>query len=105
MDFQKIIWDLLWSFSCIKNKGGGDGLNLLFILPKTSPIISADNDPLFVGKTINNYDVVIYGHYHFYRYHKVINIEFYFLNGTGVAINNKSIYYVLETIDGKFNIS
>lgn len=33
------------------------------------------------------------------------NIEFYFLNGTGVAINNKSIYYVLETIGGKFNIS
>lgn len=33
------------------------------------------------------------------------NIEFYFLNGTGVTINNKSIYYVLETIGGKFNIS
>lgn len=41
------------------------------------------------------YDVIIYGHYHFYKYHKMKNIEFYFLNGTGVVINNKSIYYVL----------
>lgn len=79
--------------------------DIRFSLPKTPPIISADNDPLFGGKTINNYDVIIYGHYHFYRYHKMKNIEFYSLNGTGVAINNKSIYYVLETIDGKLNIS
>lgn len=79
--------------------------DIRFSLPKTPPIISADNDPLFGGKTINNYDVIIYGHYHFYRYHKMKNIEFYSLNGTGVAVNNNSIYYVLETIDGRLNIS
>ena len=79
--------------------------DIRFILPQTPPIVSANNDPLFGGKNINDYDVIIYGHYHFHKYHKIKNIEFYSLNGTGVAIDTKSIYYVLELIDGKLNVS
>lgn len=79
--------------------------DIRFFLPKTPQIISANNDPLFFGNTIDNYNLIIYGHYHFYRHHKMKNTEFYSLNGTGVAIDTKAIYYILEDNNGKINIS
>ena len=66
---------------------------------------SANNDPLFFGKTIDNYDIIIFGHYHFYRHHKSNDIEFYSLNGTGVAIDKEAIYYILEDEKGQLTIS
>lgn len=57
----------------------------------------ANNDPLFNGKTVREFNMVIFGHYHFYREHKANGIDFYSLNGGGVAIDKQAIYYTLET--------
>ncbi len=78
--------------------------DIRFTLPKTKNVVSADNDPLFFGNTIDNYDVIIYGHYHFYRHHKFNQTEFYSLNGTGVAIDKAAIYYILEEKNGELDI-
>ncbi len=64
-------------------------------------IDNANKDPLFSGKTIDYFDCIIYGHYHFFRKHIVNNVELYSLNGTGVAIKKEAIYYTLEVVDGK----
>lgn len=62
-------------------------------------IDNANEDPLFKGKTIDFFDCIIYGHYHFFRNHLVNNIKFYSLNGTGVAIDKQAVYYTLEIVD------
>ena len=59
----------------------------------------AEKDPLFFGKTISYYDRVIYGHYHFERNHELRGTKLHCLNGTGVAITDKAIYYILESSD------
>ena len=79
--------------------------DIRFSSPKTKNIISANNDPLFFGNTVKNYDCIIFGHYHFYRHHKSNDIEFYSLNGTGVAIDKEAIYYILEDEKGQLTIS
>ncbi len=64
-------------------------------------LISSKNDPLFGGKRIDEYNCIIYGHYHFFRKHIKNNIIFYSLNGTGVAIDKQAIYYVLENVNNR----
>ena len=51
----------------------------------------ADKNPLLFGKNIFDFDRIIYGHYHFLG-----NVILDSLNGTGVAITDKAIYYVLD---------
>ena len=38
--------------------------------------------PLFGGKRVDEYNGIIYGHYHFFGKHIKDNIVFYSLNGT-----------------------
>lgn len=57
---------------------------------------SALKDPLFGGKTVVEYDIIIYGHYHFYKTHKKRGIQFYSLASTGVNHTPKAIYYILN---------
>ena len=63
--------------------------------------ISANNDPLFGGKRVDEYNGIIYGHYHFFRKHTKDNVYFYSLNGTGVAIDKQAMYYTLENINNR----
>ena len=56
----------------------------------------ADKNPLLFGKRILDFDRVIYGHYHFEREHTLGNTLLNSLNGTGVAIIDKAVYYILE---------
>lgn len=56
----------------------------------------ADKNPLLFGKRILDFDRAIYGHYHFEREHTLGNTLLNSLNGTGVAITDKAIYYILE---------
>ena len=56
----------------------------------------ADKNPLLFGKNIFDFDRIIYGHYHFERNHILGNVILDSLNGTGVAITDKAIYYILE---------
>lgn len=56
----------------------------------------ADMNPLLFGKRILDFDRVIYGHYHFERQHTLDNVLLNCLNGTGVAITDKAIYYILD---------
>ncbi len=51
---------------------------------------------MLFGKRILDFDRVIYGHYHFEREHTLGNTLLNSLNGTGVAITDKAIYYMLE---------
>lgn len=67
-------------------------------------IIIADKNPLFEGKTLNNFDYVIFGHYHFEKNHEVENIKMQCLNGTGVAISDKATYYLLDYKDGEISL-
>lgn len=105
--------DVRYDFSGVWKYGGKNiecffnsntSKDIRFTLPENKNVISANNDPLFFGHTIENYDFVIYGHYHFYKHHKLNNTAFYSLNGTGVAIDKKAIYYILEEKNGTFNI-
>lgn len=68
-------------------------------------LASANNDPLFFGKTIDNYDIIIFGHYHFYRHHHQNNIDFYSLNATGVAIEKQAKYYIVEPLNDSVKVS
>lgn len=75
--------------------------DMRFSTNQTSLLISANNDPLFEGKRVDEYNGIIYGHYHFFRKHTKDNVDFYSLNGTGVAIDKQAIYYVLENINNE----
>ncbi len=70
--------------------------DIRFIEPTSKLKTVANQDPLFNGKKINDFDIIIFGHYHFYREHKVNGVEFYSLNGSGVGIDKQAIYYTLE---------
>lgn len=70
--------------------------DIRFSTNQTPLLISANNDPLYEGKIVNEYNSIIYGHYHFFKKHIENNISFYSLNGTGVAIDKQAMYYVLE---------
>lgn len=59
-------------------------------------VILAATDPMFMGKKLDNFDYVIFGHYHFDRTHEVDGIKMRCLNGTGVAILDKAVYYILD---------
>lgn len=63
--------------------------------------MSANNGSLFGGKRVDEYNGIIYGHYHFFRKHTKDNIDFYSLNETGVAIDKQAMYYVLENINNR----
>lgn len=65
---------------------------------------SALQEPLWNGKEITQYDIIIYGHYHFFRYHKKSGIEFYSLASTGVNQTSKAIYYILKDNNGKIEL-
>ena len=70
---------------------------------KENVILAAD-DPIFMGKTLDNFDYVIFGHYHFDREHEVDGIKMRCLNGTGVAISDKTVYYLLDYKDGEISL-
>ena len=57
-----------------------------------------------MGKTLDNFDYVIFGHYHFDREHEVDGIKMRCLNGTGVAISDKTVYYLLDYKDGEISL-
>ena len=66
--------------------------------PVNEGVKSALKNPIFDGKTIDCYDDIIFGHYHFPSIH--LNdykkkTSFYSLNATGVAIENEAIYYLI----------
>lgn len=73
--------------------------DMRFSTNQTPLLISANNDPLFGGKKVDEYNSIIYGHYHFFRKHTKDNIDFYSLNGTVVAIDKQAMYYVLENVN------
>ena len=75
--------------------------DMRFSINQTPILISANNDPLFGGKRVDEYNSIIYGHYHFFRKHTKDNMDFYSLNGTGVAISSQAMYYVLENINNR----
>lgn len=59
----------------------------------------ANKKPLFDGKTVDKYDAIIFGHYHFERFDEKgeSNItNFYSLNAAGVAIEDNTFYYILS---------
>lgn len=56
---------------------------------------NANEDPLFGGKKLSNFDILIYGHYHFYREHKIQKRKYISLNGTGVGINKCATYQLM----------
>lgn len=64
-------------------------------------VMIANEEPLFSGKRLIEFDRVIFGHYHFERNHNIAGIAFNCLNATGVAINEKAIYYLLEYINDR----
>lgn len=67
--------------------------------------ILAEDTPLFGGKTIDEYDSIIFGHYHFQQQDKLGNTTLLSLNGSGVAIKDNAIYYILEPDKNGYNIS
>lgn len=64
---------------------------------------AANKDPLFGGKKIKYYDIIIYGHYHFYKYHHRFGLKFYSINGTGVGINKCATYQIVTITEKGFN--
>lgn len=56
---------------------------------------NANEDPLFGGKKLSSFDVLIYGHYHFYREHKLFRRKLISLNGTGVGIHKCATYQLM----------
>ncbi|MBQ7104304.1 MAG: metallophosphoesterase [Bacilli bacterium] len=67
--------------------------------PQNKGVISSNLNPIFEGKTVNKYDAVIYGHYHFqesYLKKDGYPTNFHSLNAAGVAIEDKTFYYILE---------
>ena len=56
---------------------------------------NANEDPLFGGKKISNFDILIYGHYHFYREHRFFKRKYISLNGTGVGIYKCAAYQLM----------
>jgi len=64
----------------------------------------AEKTPIFDGKTVNNYDAVIFGHYHFEKTNQMNVTTFLSLNGSGVAIKEHAIYYILEPKENGYGI-
>jgi predicted phosphodiesterase len=65
---------------------------------QTNGFLSANAEPLFDSRKITVFNVVIYGHYHFKRIHELKNTKLYSLNGAGVAIKDKTFWYLYDTI-------
>lgn len=66
---------------------------------KNKGVILSNQQPLFNGKTTNQYDGIIFGHYHFERddLKKDGNVtNFHSLNASGVAIEDYTMYYLLS---------
>lgn len=53
--------------------------------PASSGYVSAINEPLFGGKTVDFYDAVIQGHIHFKLYEKGDNTDYYTIRAVGMA--------------------
>ncbi len=64
---------------------------------------NANEDPLFGGKKISSFDILIYGHYHFYREHRRFKRRFYSLNGTGVGIYKSATYQIITLTKKHFS--
>ncbi len=70
--------------------------------------LEAKKRPIFDGKTIDSYDDVIFGHYHFERFsapNEKRHTAFHSLNAGGVAIYDKAIYYIIEPSTNGYNIN
>lgn len=68
--------------------------------PRMRGYISARDYPIFNGKTVNNYDVVIGGHIHRNIYEKGNNIELYSIRAVALHFDNdpidKAFYIILH---------
>ncbi len=86
--------------------------NLLFYqddLERARGYMKAQEEPLFAGKRITDYDAIFQGHVHFQMSDKINGTEIYTLRGAGIGYENgeeeTTCYYVLkERKDGKFDI-
>ena len=67
-------------------------------------VLIASKEPLFEGKTLDNFDRVIFGHHHFESNHKVGNTIINSLSGTGTNIKDKAVYYVLDYKNNKVTL-
>lgn len=59
--------------------------------PAAVGYISAINEPLFGGKTVDFYDAVIQGHVHFKLYEKGDNTDYYTIRAVGMAYGTDPI--------------
>jgi hypothetical protein len=53
--------------------------------PASGGYVSAINEPLFGGKTVDFYDAVIQGHVHFKLFEKGDNTDYYTIRAVGMA--------------------
>ena len=79
-------------------------------ISKIKGYISAQNEPIFGGKLVTEYDSIIQGHVHFDMEDKLENTDIYTLRAVGMGYKNgreedKACYYILkERKDGSFDI-
>ncbi len=76
--------------------------------PFVQGMVSAEKDPLFKGKTIDKFDVLIQGHVHWKIYEESNSTKFYTIRAVGMAYGEDSkdlaSYVILkEKIDGGFD--
>lgn len=77
---------------------------------KIKGYVSAQNEPIFGGKLVTEYDSIIQGHVHFDMEDKLDDTEIYTLRAVGMGYENaneedKACYYILrERKDGTFEI-
>ena len=71
-------------------------------------VIDAKKKPLFNGKTTDQYHTIIHGHFHFERFYKKEKNSnqpnFLSLNASGVAIEDETIYYIIEPHKKSFKL-
>ena len=66
-------------------------MRLGFDNPYAKGYVSAINEPLFGGKTVNFYDALFQGHVHFKLFEQSGNTNFYTIRAVGMAYGNDSI--------------
>ena len=66
-------------------------MRLGFDNPYSKGYVSAINEPLFGGKTVNFYDAIMQGHVHFKLFEQGGNTKFYTIRAVGMAYGNDPI--------------
>lgn len=72
-------------------------------------ILSSEKDPIFSGKTVDNFDYIFQGHVHFKIYEESETTAFYSIRAVGMAygkdsIDTASYIMIKEKIQGGFDI-